>query len=106
VSDVERRVAVDARATLSLQPEGSRRTRVTVKARYRIQIEIAGEAAFIPLDVDEAPKAAQVFGPRIESVRFTTFQPGTDQRRGGLTCRATGDFEHALVALANPAAAI
>ena len=43
---------------------------------------------------------------RVESIRFTTFQPGRDQREGGLTCRATGDFEHALVALANPAAAI
>ncbi len=106
VSDVQRRVALDASATIYLQPEGSRRTRVTVKSRYRIQIEIGGTAAFVPLDADDPVEAATAFGPRIESIRFTTFQPGTDQRRGGLTCRATGDFEHALVALANPAAAI
>ncbi len=106
VSDVERRVALDASATIFLQPEGARRTRVTVKSRYQIQIEIGGEVAFVPLDRDDAPETSQAFGPRIESIRFTTFQPGTDQRRGGLTCRATGDFEHALVALANPAAAI
>lgn len=106
VSDVERRVALDASATIYLQPEGNRRTRVTVKSRYQIQIEIAGKVGFVPLDPDESPQAAQTFGPRIESIRFTTFQHGTDDRRGGLTCRATGDFEHALVALANPAAAI
>jgi hypothetical protein len=106
VSDVERRVALDASATIFLQPEGSRRTRVTVKARYRVQIEIRGEVEFVPLDADEMLEEAQAFGPRVESVRFTTFQPGTDQRRGGLTCRSTGDFEHALIAMANPAAAI
>lgn len=106
VSDVERRVALDASATIFLQPEGMRRTRVTVKSRYRVEIEIAGRAAFVPLDADDPPEAAQAFGPRTESIRFTTFRPGTDQRSGGLTCRTTGHFEHALVALANPAAAI
>jgi hypothetical protein len=106
VSSVERRVELDASATIYLQPEGNRRTRVTVKSRYRLDIEIAGTAAFVPLDVEEEPEPAEDFGPRVESIRFTTFQPGSDKRRGGLTCRATGDFEHALVALANPAAAI
>ena len=105
VSDVERRVRLDASATIYLQPEGRNRTRVTVKSRYQIEIEIAGKARFVPLDRDEAPSAPESFGPRTESIRFTTFQPGTDRRQGGLTCRATGEFEHALVALVNPAAA-
>ena len=79
---------------------------MTVKSRYQIEIEISGRAALHPLDADEPVGSARAFGPRTESIRFTTFQPGKDKRRGGLTCRATGDFEHALVALANPAAAI
>ncbi len=106
VSDVERRVGLEASGTIFLQTDGERRTRVTVKSRYRVDIEIAGEARVVPLDADEAPGAPAPFGPRVESVRFTTFEPGTDRRRGGLVCRATGDFEHALIALANPAAAI
>lgn len=106
VSDVERRVDLDASATIFLQPEGKRRTRVTVKSRYQVEIEISGRATFHPLDADEPVAASRAFGPRTESIRFTTFQPGKDKRSGGLTCRATGDFEHALVALANPAAAI
>ena len=106
VSDVARRVALDASATIYLQPEGKRRTRVTVKSRYRVKIEISGRAQIHPLDADEPPGPAIEFGPRTESIRFTTFQPGRDKRQGGLTCRATGDFEHALVAMANPAAAI
>lgn len=106
VSDVERRVDLEASATIFLQPEGARRTRVTVKSRYRVEIEVSGEATLFPIDPDEPPGPATRFGPRVESIRFTTFQPGTDRRAGGLTCRATGDFEHALVALANPAAAI
>jgi len=106
VSEVARRVALDASATIYLQPEGKRRTRVTVKSRYRVKIEISGRAQIHPLDADEPPSEAIEFGPRTESIRFTTFQPGRDKRQGGLTCRATGDFEHALVAMANPAAAI
>ena len=106
VSEVERRVDLEASATIFLQPEGTRRTRVTVKSRYQVEIEISGRATFHPLDADEPVAAPRSFGPRVESIRFTTFQPGKDARRGGLTCRATGDFEHALVALANPAAAI
>lgn len=106
VSDVERRVSLDASGTIYLQPEGERRTRVTVKSRYRVQIELAGTATEVPRDADLDPGTPRSFGPRVESVRFTTFQPGTDRREGGITCRATGDFEHALIALANPAAAI
>lgn len=106
VSEVERRVDLDASATIFLQPEGSRRTRVTVKSRYRVEIEISGSAAIHPLDPEEPVGPARDFGPRRESIQFTTFQPGQDDRQGGLTCRATGEFEHALVALANPAAAI
>lgn len=106
VSEVERRVDLEASATIFLQPEGTRRTRVTVKSRYQVEIEISGRATFHPLDADEPIASPRSFGPRTESIRFTTFQPGKDTRRGGLTCRATGDFEHALVALANPAAAI
>jgi hypothetical protein len=106
VSEVERRVDLEASATIYLQPEGERRTRVTVKSRYTIHIEITGTARFIPQDAELSAGTPQSFGPRTESIRFTTFQPGEDRRRGGLTCRSTGDFEHALVAIANPAAAI
>ncbi len=106
VSEVERRVDLEGSATIFLEPQGKRRTRVTVKSRYQVEIEISGRAALHPLDADEPVAAAKAFGPRTESIRFTTFQPGQDRRRGGLTCRATGDFEHALIALANPAAAI
>lgn len=106
VSDVDRRVELEASATIFLQPEGSRRTRVIVKSRYQVDIEVSGEARVHPLDAEEPIGPVSRFGPRVESIRFTTFQPGTDRRAGGLTCRATGDFEHALVALANPAAAI
>ena len=106
VSDVDRRVDLEGSATIFLQPEGKKRTRVTVKSRYQVEIGVSGVAAFHPLDADEPVAPPSSFGPRTESIRFTTFQPGKDKRRGGLTCRATGDFEHALVALANPAAAI
>ena len=106
VSDVARRVELSAQATLYLQPEGQHRTRVTLNARYKVDIEISGTARVVPLDPDDAPGPARPFGPRVESVRFTTHSPGRDQRQGGLTCRATGDLEHALIALANPAAVI
>lgn len=106
ISEVDRRVALDASATIFLQPEGARRTRVTVKSRYQVTIEVSGNVVFHPLDADEPVGSSAEFGPRTESIRFTTFQPGRDKRQGGLICRATGDFEHALVALANPAAAI
>jgi hypothetical protein len=106
VSDVDRRVELEARSTLYLQPEGGRRTRITLKATYELKIQIAGSAQIISSDSGEAAGPNETFGPRVESIRFTTFQPGQDQRRGGLTCRATGELEHALIALANPAAAI
>jgi len=106
VSRVDRRVELEARTTLYLQPEGERRTRITLKTRYELEIQISGEARFVPTDASEAIGPSESFGPRAESIRFTTFQPGQDQRRGGLTCRATGELEHALIALANPAAAI
>ena len=106
VSDVNRRVDLDASATIYLQPEGARRTRVTVKSRYRMEIEISGLASLYPSDPADDPTAPSSIGPRVESIRFTTFKAGSDKRSGGLICRPTGDFEHALVALANPAAAI
>jgi len=106
VSDVERRVGLESRSTLYLQPEGKRRTRITVKARYEVRIEVSGNAVQMPRDSDEPIGSPEAFGPRVESIRFSTFRPGQDQRRGGLTCRATGDLEHSLIALANPAAAI
>lgn len=106
ISEVDRRVDLNARATLYLQPEGKRRTRVTVNTRYEIEFELSGDAAIAPRSVEDPIGHPQRFGPRRESIRFTTFQPGKDKRSGELTCRATGDFEHALVALANPAAAI
>ena len=106
MSEVDRRVALDAQASLFLEPEGPGRTRVTVNARYQVEIEIAGSATLYSRDPDEAPSPPTPFGPRIESVRFTTFKPGQDKRRGGLTCRSTGEFEHSLIAFANPAAAI
>ena len=106
VSDVDRHVALEARTTLYLQPEGARRTRITVKARYEVQFEVFGKVVQIPRDPGEAIGQREDFGPRIESIRFSTFRQGQDRRRGGLTCRATGDLEHSLIALANPAAAI
>ena len=106
VSEVERRVDLATRAKVYLQPEGPDRTRVTVNALYTVEIEISGSAVVYASDPELEPSAPQSFGPRRESIRFTTFKPGEDQRRGGLTCRATGEFEHALIALANPAAAI
>ncbi len=106
VSDVDRRVELEARSTLYLQPEGMRRTRITLKTNYEVEIQISGNARFVSADRDEPAGQNEPFGPRTESIRFTTFQPGQDQRRGGLTCRATGDLEHSLIALANPAAAI
>jgi hypothetical protein len=106
VSEVDRRVELESRSTLYLQPEGKRRTRITVKARYEVRIEVSGSAVHLPTDLDEENGAPEAFGPRVESIRFSSFRPGQDQRRGGLTCRATGDLEHSLIALANPAAAI
>ena len=106
VSEVDRRVELEARTTLYLQPEGKRRTRITLKTRYEVEIQISGSASFVPADSNDPIGPAESFGPRAESIRFTTFRPGQDQRRGGLTCRATGNLEHALIALANPAAAV
>jgi hypothetical protein len=71
-----------------------------------VQFQVSGSARLVSADSGDVMGPDESFGPRIESIRFTTFQPGQDQRRGGLTCRATGDLEHALIALANPAAAI
>ncbi len=106
VSEVDRRVELEAQTTLYLQPEGNSRTRITVKSRYEVKIEISGSAAFVSTDSDDPIESRESFGPRTESIRFTTFQPGQDQRQGGLSCRATGVLEHGLIALANPAAAI
>jgi hypothetical protein len=106
VSAVDRRVALDAQASLYLEPEGPERTRVTVNARYQVEFEVAGMATLYALDRDVPPLAPSPFGPRVESIRFTTFKPGQDRRSGGLTCRSTGEFEHSLIAYANPAAAI
>jgi hypothetical protein len=106
VSEVDRRVELEARTTLYLQPEGKSRTRITVKTRYEVKFEVSGKAAFASADSDDPIEAGVSFGPRTESIRFTTFQPGQDQRPGGLSCRSTGVLEHSMIALANPAAAI
>ena len=106
VSDVSRRIELEARTTLYLQPEGERRTRITVKASYEVSIEVSGSVVVMPRDADEAIGPVEKFGPRVESIQFSTFRPGQDRRSGGLTCRTTGDLEHSLIALANPAAAI
>ena len=106
LSEVKRRVDLEAWASIYLQPEGKSRTRVTVNARYRVGIEISGSATSLSLDLERAASAPRFFGPRTESIRFSTLKPGGDARSGGLTCRATGAFEHGLIALANPAAAI
>ncbi len=57
----------------------------------------------MPRDADEAIGPVEKFGPRVESIQFSTFRPGQDRRSGGLPCRTTGDLEHSLIALANPA---
>jgi hypothetical protein len=106
VSEVLRRVGLEARVNIYLQPEGPRRTRITLNTRYVVAIEVSGDAEVVPSDGDLANGPAVAFGPRIESIRFTTFQPGQDSRSGELVCRATGELEHSLIALANPAAAI
>ena len=106
VSQVERRVELEARTTLYLQPEGRGRTRITLKTRYEVEFQVSGIARLVSANSGDELGPEESLGPRVESIRFTTFQPGQDQRRGGLTCRATGDLEHALIALANPAAAI
>jgi hypothetical protein len=106
VSDVDRRVGLEARASIYLQPEGGNRTRITVNARYTVEIEISGTLVLFPTDLDAKPSEARSFGPRVESIQFTTFDPGRDDRRGGLVCRSTGAFEHSLAALANPGAAL
>ena len=65
-----------------------------------------GLASLYPSGPADDPTAPSSICPRVESIRFTTFKAGSDRRSGGLTCRPTGEFEHGLVALANPAAAI
>ncbi len=106
VSEVDRRVELEARSTLYLQPEGERRTRITVKARYEVKFEVSGQARILSRNRRGGDAEPESFGPRVESIRFSTFRSGEDRRRGGLTCVATGDLEHSLIAIANPAAAI
>jgi hypothetical protein len=106
VSEVLRQVDLEARVNIYLQPEGEKRTRITLNTRYDIDIEVSGNAEVFPMDSALPGGPTISFGPRRESIRFTTFQPGHDSRSGGLVCRATGELEHALIALANPAAAI
>lgn len=106
VSDVDRRVGLEAQASLYLEPEGETRTRVMVNARYALTIEIAGSAVDHPTSPFRGPSEPIGFGPRTESIRFTSFKLGRDKRSEALSCRVTGEFEHALIALANPAAAI
>jgi len=106
VSDVVRQVDLEARVNIYLQPEGERRTRITLNTRYDLDIEVSGDAEVFETDPSRPAGPTISFGPRRESIRFTTFQPGHDSRSGGLVCRATGELEHALIALANPAAAI
>jgi len=98
VSEVDRRVELEARSTLYLQPEGERRTRITVKARYEVKFEVSGQARILSRNRRGGDAEPESFGPRVESIRFSS--------RGGLTCVATGDLEHSLIAIANPAAAI
>jgi hypothetical protein len=106
VSEVLRRVGFQARVNIYLQPEGLQRTRISLNTRYTLEIEVSGTAQFVPMDDELASGPPLSFGPRRESIRFTTFQPGRDARSGELVCRATGALEHSLIALANPAAAI
>jgi hypothetical protein len=77
-----------------------------VTARYKIQFEVSGNATSLPRNHGDAVGAPEPFGPRVEAIRFSTFRAGQDKRRGGLSCRATGDLEHSLIAIANPAAVI
>lgn len=106
VSAVDRQVGLEAQASLYLEPEGPERTRVVVNARYALTISISGVAQDIPAAALKRPGEPVKFGPRTESIRFTSFKLGRDRRSETLSCRVTGEFEHALVALANPAAAL
>jgi hypothetical protein len=77
-----------------------------VKARYEVRFEVSGQARMLSRKRSDSAGKPESFGPRVESIRFSTFRPGRDRRSGGLTCLATGNLEHALIAIANPAAAI
>lgn len=106
VSSVHREVALEAQASLYLEPIGESQTRVMVNARYALAIEISGRAVNVPAARFRRASDPVEFGPRTESIRFTSFKLGRDKRNDGLLCRVTGEFEHALIRLANPAAPI
>jgi len=110
IRDVSRAVDLEARASVYLRPDGETRTRVTVNSRYTLTIETTGTTRRVPRRAADPEGKPRELEPSREEVRFTTFtQSGLDEGRkgidGGQVCRATGELERALLALAQPATA-
>lgn len=117
IRDVSRAVDLGARATVYLRPDGETRTRVTVNSRYTLTIETTGTTRRVPRRAADPEGKPRVLEPSRVEVRFMTFTQsglveggkGIDQGRKGIDgdriCRATGELERALLALAQPATA-
>ncbi len=121
VRDVSRALDLSARATLYLQPEGPKRTRVTVNSRYTLTIETGATTRQVPREAAALEGKPRELEPIREEVRFTTFTrtafeertAGAEGSRGASStqdttqpradgdrfCRATGELEAALIAL-------
>jgi hypothetical protein len=110
IRDVSRAVDLGARATIYLRPDGEARTRVTVHARYTLTIETTGTTRRVPRRAADPEGKPRELEPSREEIRFTTFTQsgrgeGGNGIDGGQVCRATGELERALLALAQPATA-
>jgi hypothetical protein len=117
IRDVSRAVDLAARATLYLQPEGPERTRVTVNARYTLTLQTTGTTRQVPRKATADEGKPRAVKPLREEIRLTTFKQSAREDRGadstddpkpegdgGPFCRATGEFERALLALTAPPA--
>lgn len=110
IREIERAVDLTARASVYLRPDGEASTRVTVHSRYRLTIETTGTTRRVPRRTAEPEGKPRALEPTRMEVRFTTFTQsglGEDGKPidGGPVCRATGELERALLALAQPATA-
>lgn len=108
IREVERDTHLEARTTLFLKPiskqEHSSQTQVTANTRYTLTVLSSGASRNIPRSGRAETAPSKRFGPDRVEVAFTSMSEGTFPEGATGHCRATGEVERTLLALAAPAA--
>ena len=106
VRDLDRAVDLKVRATLFLKPVGEMRTQLTLNARYEVIVKISGRSQQIPRDGGVDPLPAEPLDPERRVAAFTSFAEGAFSESDSIRCRATGEVERIMLALAEAGTAI